>query len=230
MTEVRADFGGVDEELRRSRFGRTISALCTRHNLGCRVRLNRDAAARPGTATNPVTRRIVVTRAVLTENDDEQAWTAAHEVGDLVDARTLGLRRYLPWRFFGWLLVGLAGVCAPIPFLANLQLVQQQPLAQRLGIGALALLAGWVALGVCVRLALLRLGSHQRPLEDAADEFAKSQGYPVTASIADMLDRQERGRNGQPPSRRWHRYRCHRCPSERINSASMAGADERPPS
>lgn len=223
---VGADFGRRGGQVQSSVFGRTAAELCTRHSLGCRVRLSRDVSAAPGAVTNVVTKRIVVTRAVLEENDDAQAWTAAHEVGHLVEGRALGLRRYLPWRFFGWLGVGFVALWVPILFVANLPFVQQQPIAVRLGIGSAALLAGCGLLGLCVRLGLLRLGSHQRPREDEADAFAKSQGYPVTAAIADMLDRQERGRNGQPPSRRWYRYRCHRYPSDRINDETAARADE----
>lgn len=209
---------GWAEELRRSAFGRTVADLSARHRLPCRVRLNRRASALPGAVTNVVTRRIVIDRAVLAEDDEGQAWTAAHEVGHLVDSRAMGLRRYLPWRFFGWLLVGLAAIVGTVP-LANLLPVEQLPLAPRLGIALAVLAVGLVTLAGCAHLALLRRAAHQGPLEDAADEFARSQGYPVTAAIADMLDRQERTRNGQPPNRRWHRYRAHRYPAERINAS-----------
>lgn len=219
----------MDDQLASSMFGRTVAELCLRHNLRCTVRLNPDPSAPAGAVTNPITRRVVVARATLAENSEEQAWTAAHEVGHLVDARSTGLLRYLPWRYFGWLFAGLVVLAGVVLFVTSLPIVQQQPLAARLGIAALGLLAGFVAFGGCARLAMLRLGAHQRPLEDAADRFAKHEGYPLTPVIAGMLDRQERRKNGQPPGRRWQRYRCHRYPTERINSTPAADAPGRRP-
>ena len=220
---VKADFGG-QEALGRSTFGRTIAELSDRHSLRCTVRLDRRRSERPGAETSPVTRRIVVDRAVLEENDEEQAWIAAHEFGHLMDARAMGFRRYLPWGYFCLLPVAVATLGAPLLLVAHLQSVQQLPIAARLAIGVAALVMGMMALSVCALLALLCLGAHQRPLEDAADDFAKSQGYPLTPAIADMLEREERGKNGRPPNRRWRCFRRHRYPYERINVESDGGS------
>lgn len=226
VPEMGVDFCGV-EELRCSAFGRTVAELCLRHDLSCVVRLDRQVAAAPEATTNVVSGRIVVSRAVLAESDEEQAWTAAHEVGHLVDARTQGLRCYLPWRYYGWCLAAVAAVTVTVPLVTVLP-VAQQPVPVRWGIAVVVVVAGLVGLGVCGRLALLRLASHKRPQEDSADMFATSQGFPVTVAIAEMLDRQERRADGRPPSRRWQRYRHHRYPYERITTTTVTGAVSTP--
>lgn len=123
---VPIDFGAADD-LQRSTFGRTAAELSQRHHLRCSVRLSRRTSASAGAVTNVVNRRIMVHPAVLEENDAEQAWTAAHEVGHLVDARTMGLRRYLPWGFLGMLPVTVASMFVPV-LLIDLIPLHHQPI------------------------------------------------------------------------------------------------------
>lgn len=207
-----------DGALRQSTFFRTVVDVAGRHRLRCAVALSPRVSDAPYAAAKVLTRRIIVSRAALAETDEEQAWSAAHEVGHLVDARAQGLLRYLPWGFGGWLLLGgsVAGF-GPAMVITALKPVLPSASALSWGVGVGSLVLGLVVLAGCLHLALLSLASHQRPQEDSADTFAKSQGYPVTRVIADMLDRHEQRPDGRPQSRRWRRYRRHRDPFERIN-------------
>ena len=207
-----------DDVLRQSTFSRTVTDLADRHQLRCSVRLSPRPADRPYAQTNPLTRRIVVSRAALAESDSEQAWSAAHEVGHLVDARDRGLLRSVPWRFCGWLLIGgaVAGL-GPGMAITALDPVLPAISALRWGIGLAILVLGFAVLVGCLHPALLCLAAHRRPVEDAADAFAKAQGYPVTRDIAEMLHQQEQRPDGRPQSRRRRRYRHHRDPFDRIN-------------
>lgn len=204
--------------LRSSTFGRVVIELADLHGLRCSVQLvPADASI---SEANPLTRRITVSRGVLAASDEEQAWSAAHEVGHLVDARGQGLLAYLPWGFFAWLVI-TAAAATTIPLVGISVLAPVLPpiwwLMSMVGVGWLAV--GLVAASWCGHRALLRLGSHSRPQEDAADAFAKAQGYPVTRAIAAMLDQQEGRPSVHPPRAGRQGYRRHRPPFERINVA-----------
>lgn len=204
------------QALRASTFGRTLIDLTDRHRLRCSVQVVPANAAI--SEANPLTRRITVSRGVLAASDDEQAWSAAHEVGHLVDAREQGLLTYLPWGFFSWLVITAAAATA-IPLVGISVLAPVLPqiwwLRSMVGVGWLAV--GLVAASWCGHRALLRLGSHSRPQEDTADTFAKTQGYPVTYAIATMLDQQEGSLNVHHTRTGRQGYRRHRPPFERIN-------------
>lgn len=108
---------------------------------------------------------------------------------------------YLPWGFFGWLLTGAAvELVGPSLLITALRPVLPEDFLARLGIALACLAAGVAVFCGCLHLALLRLGSRQQLQEDAADAFAKIQGYPVTIAIASMLQRHERRPDGRPAS------------------------------
>lgn len=217
VVQIRGRSGDA-EVLRSSVFAHTVTELCAAHNLRCSVRLN--PSSRAFAQANPLTRRILVSRAAIAGPDDEQAWSAAHEVGHLMAARDQGLWRYMASGFFFWLLIGAAASSAgPMLVVTALRPVLPEVLFLRLAVVLIAMVAGVVVLCGCLHVALLRLGSHQRPQEDEADAFAKGQGYPVTEAIATMLDLDERRSDGRLPSPRWRQYPRHREPYDRINDA-----------
>lgn len=212
------DRAARNEVLRQSVFFRTVVDLADRHQLQCSVRLTRRVADRPNAYTELFRRRIVVTRALLDESDDGQAWSAAHEVGHLVDARDRGLWRNVAWGCIGWWVIGgVAFAGGPYLAITALTPIVPETVAVRVVVVVAVAVVAVAVLAGCWHMALLRLAVHQRPLEDAADAFAKSQGYPVTHGIAEMVHRHEQRPDGRPQSRFERRSRLHRDPFDRIN-------------
>lgn len=197
-----------------STFARTIAELSEKHQLRCSVRLLRKGRSPHAEACSG--RRINVTPALLEESDEEQSWTAAHEFGHLVSIRTRGPAFY-PWGYFAWLAVVVV-LASPLPITAFVLL---QPVLTSVGISRIGIFLAicatcWAAAALCGHLALLRLARHKLPLEREADQFARSEGYPVTTTIVAMLRRHE-GPSRQHPRRA--QYRHHPLPEERQHEA-----------
>lgn len=193
-----------------STFEQTVTELSKRHQLGCSVRLLENstayAEARPG-------RRIRVTSALLEESDEEQAWSAAHEVGHVVSARERGLAFY-PWGFLGC--VGVtAALAGPVPGVVLGLLRPALPAAgwARTSVILSTMVLCWLLAALSSHFALLARARHQLPLEQEADQFAADEGHPVTPAIVAMLSRHE------TPTR-WSaalaRYRTHPLPEHRL--------------
>jgi len=212
-----ASDGGRASGLAGTVFATTVAQLAVRHHLDCSVHL--QCGERAAAVTVPAARRIDVTDALLSEFDEGQAWIAAHEFGHLVSARDRGVRFY-PLSFI--LLFVVAGIFGPAagvlvgPALAGRHL----PVPGQVAAGLAAVLVLAVVELACAHLALIRLGAHQRPLEEEADDFAKAEGHPVTPAIVAMLERHEArearsrlGRLMMSP-----RYRQHASPADRLNS------------
>ena len=168
-----------DDVLRQCTFSCTVTDLADRHQLPCSVRLSPRPADRPFAQTNPLTRSIVVTRAALAESDSEQAWSAAHEVGHLVDARDRGLLRSVPWRFCGWLLIGgaVAGL-GPGMAITALDPVLPAVSALRWGVGLAILVLGFAVLVGCLHPALLCLAAPSATAGGCRRRFRQGPGLP----------------------------------------------------
>lgn len=205
-----------------STFASTVAKLSAQHQLACTVRLL--PRGKPHAETRAITRRISVEPSLLEEPDEAQAFSAAHEFGHLISARDRGLIRFLPMAAIGWgLAAALSVSVGPIALtnLAKPYLPTSIPV--RLAVGLTALLIGIAVMLFRGHQALLRRAAHTRPLELEADMFALQQGYPLTPTVAAMIERDEastRSRSTRPRSTRWQRYRTHPLPAERINSRS----------